>query len=216
MKPRTTFFSSFVISISRSGRSVSRNALARSSSSFSFSSSGVFFLSRSFFMRSRRASTCPRSLTIRSNSTLVMSRSGSSSAGVCNRVVFKGAQHVDQGIDSAQVGKICGLLQSLLPNRAHVGKLDLRVHQFARVALRGQPVEPVIGNRGDADVRLARVGAAVGDIRAGQNLEQRGLAHLGQAYDSSLHIDMYRFRFMSQQPALETRASSSMINERRD
>ncbi len=124
-----------------------------------------------------------------------MSRIGSSEPPACgDGVVLKDAQHVDQGIDAAQVGKIGGLLQSLLPDCAHVGVLHLGVNEFARVALRGQPVETVVGNRGDADVRLARVGAAVRDIRAGENLEQRGLAHLGQTDDSSLHIDIYRFR----------------------
>ena len=194
MKPRTTFFSSFVISISRSGRSVSRNALVRSSSSFSFSSSGVLLLEQILLhpLQPRFHLSQVADHQVELDVGDVANRI-ERAAGVRNRVILKDAQHVDQRIDRAQVGKISGLLQRLLPNRAHVGILHLRVNQFARIALRRQPVQPVVGNRGDADVRLARVGAAVGDIRAGKYLEQRGLAHLGQADDSSLHIDIYRF-----------------------
>ena len=109
-------------------------------------------------MRSSRASTCPRSLTIRSNSTLAISRTGSSVPPTCAiGVVLKDAQHVHQRIDAAQVGEIGGLLQSLLPNGAHVGELHLGVDQLARIALRRQPVQPVVRNRGNANVRLARV-----------------------------------------------------------
>ena len=126
IKPRTIFFSSFVISISRRGRSLSRNTLVRSRSSFSFSNSGVFFLSRSFFMRSRRASTCPRSLTIRSNSTLEISRIGvQRTAGVCNGVVLKDAQHVDQCIDSRAGSPDTRSLSELPAHRTHVGVLHL-------------------------------------------------------------------------------------------
>jgi hypothetical protein len=33
----------------------------------------------------------------------------------------------------------------------------------------------------------------MGDIGVSEDFEQRGLAHLGQTDDSSLHIDIYRF-----------------------
>jgi len=61
-------------------------------------------------------------------------------------------------------------------------------------------------------VRLTRVGAALRDIGAGKDCEQRGLAHLGQTDDSSLHIDIYRFRLRS----LEHTRPIYMINERSD
>ena len=77
MKPRTRFLSSGVISISRSGRSVSRWTLARFSRSCSRSSSAVFIFFKSFSTRSSRFSTCPKSLTIRSKSIFLISRSGS-------------------------------------------------------------------------------------------------------------------------------------------
>ncbi len=93
------------------------------------------------------------------------------------------------------------------------------MNQFARVTLRGEPVEAVVGNGGDTNVRLARVGAAVRDIRSGENFEQRSLAHLGQTDDSSLHIDIYRFRvtvspdFLAQLTDLQKNGAISMIND---
>jgi hypothetical protein len=68
-------------------------------------------------------------------------------------------------------------------------------------------------------MRLARIRAAVRNIRPGKDLEQRSFAHLRQANNSSLHIDIYRFCFAHQSRTISGIDSrdydmfSSMINE---
>ena len=77
MKPLMSFFSSLVISSSRSGCSFSSDSFERISSACSRSNSPVRPFFRSFSTRSRRFSTWVRSLIMRSNSTFLMSRRGS-------------------------------------------------------------------------------------------------------------------------------------------
>jgi len=102
--PRTSFFSSAVSSISRSGLWASVCALQRSSSACSRSSSAVFCFFMSLATRSSRFSIWLRSLTISSISTLPMSRSGSIGP-TWGCVVLEGAQHVDDRVHIAQAGE---------------------------------------------------------------------------------------------------------------
>jgi len=50
-------------------------------------------------------------------------------------------------------------------------------------------IEPLVGNFGDSDVRLARIGvAAIFELGFREDLEERSLAYLGQADDASFHL----------------------------
>src|SRR6266853_3119623 len=62
------------------------------------------------------------------------------------------------------------------------------MRELLRVVLGSQAVQAVVRDLGDAQMRLARVGVpARGDVHFGENFEQRCLAHLRQADDSSFH-----------------------------
>ena len=83
---------------------------------------------------------------------------------------------------------VSSFLQRVLADRADVHVFDRRVRQLLRVVERGQAVEAVVWNLGDADVRLARVGVSLRrQMRLGQNTKQRCLAYLGQANDAGFH-----------------------------
>ena len=98
-----------------------------------------------------------------------------------------------QRIHIAQVADVGAFFERFLADGADVDVFDGGVGELLRVVQRGQPVEAVVGNFGDADVGLARVGIGlVGKIRLGENAEQRCLAYLGQANDASFHRDSRR------------------------
>src|SRR5271169_5375614 len=61
------------------------------------------------------------------------------------------------------------------------------MRQLLGIVERGQAVEAVVGNLGDADVRLARVAGLRRKMRLGQNAKQRCLAYLGQADNAGFH-----------------------------
>ena len=188
MKPLMSFFSSAVISSSRSGCSFSSASFDRSSSACSRSSSLVRPFFRSFSTRSSRFSTCVRSLTIRSNSTLFDVAQRIDRPHMRNRVVLKRAQHVNQRIHVAQVGQERSLLQRLLPDRRHVHVFHRREGGLLRRVERRELVQPLVGHARHADVRLARIRAPrSSSFGLGQNFEQRSLAHLRQADNASLH-----------------------------
>ena len=111
-------------------------------------------------MRSRRLSIWMRSLTMRSSFDVAGVAQGIDGPDVRDRVVVEGAQNVSEGVDVAKVGEEGGLLQRLLADGGNVGVLDLRMHELARVEQLGKAVEAVVGNGGDADVGLARIGVA--------------------------------------------------------
>src|SRR5215472_1063400 len=109
-------------------------------------------------------------------------------ADVRDRWIVEGAQHMSQGVHSAQVGKKSGFLERLLTDRSNVNVLDRGVRQLLGVVLYGQAVQAVVGNLGDPQMGFARVGeGAAGNIRLGEDLEQRCLAYLRQADNAGFH-----------------------------
>ena len=78
-------------------------------------------------------------------------------ADVRNLIAFKRPQHVDERIYLAQMANVGGLFQRFLADGAYVDVFDRGVSQLFRVVERGQFVEPLVGDLGDSDVRLARV-----------------------------------------------------------
>ena len=133
---------------------------------------------------------------MRSKSTFWMSRSGIDLADVRDGGIVEGADHVRDGVHLADVGDDgvaqagAGLGLGLRGVRRHGGNVHVLhrgVHQLARVVERGEAVEAVVGDLGDADVRFARIGVRGRELRLGQDLEQRRLAYLRQADDSGLH-----------------------------
>ena len=89
-----------------------------------------------------------------------MSRSGSISATSGTAGSSKHAHHVGQRVDLAQVADVGGFLERVLPDRADVDVFHGGVRQLLRVVERGQAIEAVVRNLGDADVRLARIRVA--------------------------------------------------------
>ena len=105
-----------------------------------------------------------------------------------NGVVLEGAHHVRQRVNVAQVGGEGGLVQRLLAERRDIGILNAGVDQLLGVVERGQAIETVVGDLGDAEMRFARIAMrALRHRLLGQHDEQRCLAHLRQAYDSGFH-----------------------------
>ena len=157
MKPRTRFLSSGVISISRSGRSVSRCALARFSSSCSRSISADFIFFRSFSHALQPLLHLAEIVDDEVEVDVLDVAQRIDGPDVRNGVVLEGAHHVGQRVNVAQVGGEGGLVQRLFAERGDVGILHAGVDQLLRVVERGQAVEPVVGNLGDAEMRLARI-----------------------------------------------------------
>ena len=87
----------------------------------------------------------------------LMSRSGSIGPNVRNGVVLEGANHVRQGVHIAQVGGESSFVQRLLAERRDVSILDAGVHQLLGVVERGQAIETIVGDFGDAEMGLARI-----------------------------------------------------------
>src|SRR5437899_10363765 len=91
-----------------------------------------------------------------------------------------------QSVDLAKVADVGGFLQCVLTDCAHVHVFDRGVRELLRVVERGQAIEAVVRNLGDADMSLARIGLGR-EMSLGENLKQRCLAYLRQADDSSFH-----------------------------
>ncbi len=104
-----------------------------------------------------------------------------------DRRIVEDAHHMSQRIDIAQVGGEGGFLQSFLAEGGDVGVLDAGMHQLLGVVERGQAVEPVVGNFGDTEVRLARIARTLRDVLPGEHDEERSFAYLRQADDSGFH-----------------------------
>ena len=161
--------------------------LARFNNSNSRSVPADFIFFMSFSTRSSRFSTWPRSLTIKSKSMFLMSRSGSIGPTWGIGVIFESADHVSQRVYVAQVRGKRRFVQSLFAQGRDIGVLHAGMDQFLRVVERRQTVQAVVGNLGDAQMRLARIAAALRHLLLGQHYEQRGFAYLRQAYDSGFH-----------------------------
>ena len=114
-------------------------------------------------------------------------------ADVGDGSVFKGANHVGQRVDVAQVPDVGGLFQSFLADGADVHVFDRSVGELLGVVERRELVKAVVGDFGDSDVGLARVGVGwLGKMRLGENAEQRCLAYLGQANNAGFHKEALR------------------------
>ncbi len=188
MKPRTRFLSSGVISISRSGRSVSRCALARNSSSCSRSISSDFIFLQVLLDALQPLLHLAEVVDDEVEVDVLDVAQGIDWPDVRNGVVFEGAHHVRQRVDIAQVGGEGSLVQRFFRQRGHVGVFHARMDEFLRVVEGGQAVEAVVGNFGHAEVRLARIAMrALRHLLLRKHDEQRCFAYQRQADDAGFH-----------------------------
>ena len=74
-------------------------------------------------------------------------------------------------INVAEMGDVAGFLQRVLSNGAEIHVLNRSMSQLLGVALCGQAVETIVGNFGDADVGVARIGLGGGKRCLGENRE---------------------------------------------
>ena len=109
-------------------------------------------------------------------------------------VVVKAAHDVHHGVDLADVRQEL-VAESLAAGRAahqsrDIDKLDDRRRVFLGMMHLREHVQPVIRHGNDADVRLDRAERIVRRLRAraGDGVEQRGLADVRQSDDTQLHI----------------------------
>ena len=107
-------------------------------------------------------------------------------------VVLETAQHMDDGVDLADVGEELVAQAFALRCAAHeAGDVDEgqpRRDDLRRLADRGELVEPRIGHRDLADIRLdgaERIVRRLRRRRLGQRVEQGRLADIGQADDTA-------------------------------
>ena len=108
--------------------------------------------------RSSRFSIWLRSLTIRSISTLPMSRRGSMGPTWGMVSSSKARSTWMMASTLRRLVQERGFLQRLFADGGQVGVLHRRVDGLARVGLRGEFVQAGVGHAGDADVGLARSG----------------------------------------------------------
>ena len=167
------FLSSGVISISRSGFSVSRCALALMSKLVFFFEFGRSHLLQIFFQALETLFDLAEVADHQVEFDVLDVAQRIDRADVRDGVVFKGAQHVGEGVDLAQVADVGGLLQRFLADGADVDVLDGGVGELLGVVEGGQAVQAVVGNLGDADVRLARIGQACAESAALVSMRNR-------------------------------------------
>ena len=105
-------------------------------------------------------------------------------------LVVKAADHVDHRVGLPDVGQEL-VAQPLAPagplhQARDVHELDHRRGLLVRLVHLRQPVQPPVGHRHHAHVGVYGAEGVVGALRpgAGNGVEQGGLAHVGQPYDS--------------------------------
>ena len=102
-------------------------------------------------------------------------------------VVDERPEHEHDGVDLADVGEELVAetlaLAGTLDEPADVDDLDRGVDDVLRLRHRGEPIEPVVGDLGDADVRILRGERVRGGERttAGECVVERTLARVGEA-----------------------------------
>ena len=82
---------------------------------------------------------------------------GVNGSDVRNRIVFKGAHHVNDRVHLAQMAEVGRLLQCLLPDGTEINVVNRRVRKLFWIVLRREPVETVVGNFCNSDVCVAWV-----------------------------------------------------------
>src|SRR3546814_5159853 len=117
-------------------------------------------------------------------------------------VILETAQDMDDRIDFADVAEELVAEPFALRRAAHeagdVDEGELRRDDLLAARDAGQLVEPRIGDRDVADVRLDRSEGIVGRLRRrgfGQRVAQGGLADVGQASDPAFETHKNSVRF---------------------
>ena len=105
---------------------------------------------------------------------------------VRDRLVAKRPDHVHESVGRLVAGDVHERGGAGAARRDDVGELDRRRHPLARVVHRGQDVETGVGHLGNADHGLGLPVSAGGVLGARHQLEERGLACRGQAYEGSV------------------------------
>ncbi|MCY1171975.1 hypothetical protein D9M73_121010 [compost metagenome] len=107
-------------------------------------------------------------------------------------VILEAAQHMHDRVDFADIAEELVAEAFALGRAAHqpgnVDKAQLRLDDLLRSRDRGEFVEPGVGHRDVADVRLDRAERIVRRLRRRglrQRIEQGGLADIGQPDDST-------------------------------
>ena len=105
---------------------------------------------------------------------------------------FEAAQHMDDGVDLADVGEELVAealaLRGAADQAGNVDELELGLDLVGRFGDLGDPVEPRIGHRDPPDIGLDRAERIIGRLRRrrlGQRVEQGGLADIRQPDDSA-------------------------------
>ncbi len=127
------FLSSGVISISRSGRSVSRCTLARFSRSILALGLGRLHLLQVFLDALQPLLHLAEIVDDEVEINVLNVAQRIDCADVRDGVVLEGANDVGQRINIAQVGGEGSLVQRFLAKRRDIGILDAGMHQFLRV-----------------------------------------------------------------------------------
>ncbi len=114
-------------------------------------------------------------------------------------VILEAAQHMDDGVDLADVGEELVAEPFALGGAAHqagdVDEADAGRDDLLRLGDRGDLLQARIGHRHLAGVRLDGAERIVGGLRRrrpGQGVEERRLADVGQADDAAFETHCVR------------------------
>ena len=107
-------------------------------------------------------------------------------------IILETAQHMDDGIDLADIAEKLVAKALALARPAHeacnVDKAQLRLDDLRRTANFGNGLQARIGHRDIADIRFNRAKRIIRRLRRRrlcQRVEQRGLAHIRQPDNSA-------------------------------
>jgi hypothetical protein len=78
-----------------------------------------------------------------------------------NGRIVKSAEHVRHRIYLAQVAKVGGLLQRLLPDSSQINVFDGSMSQFLGIEEGGEPVEAIVGYLRNPNVSFTWIGERV-------------------------------------------------------
>ena len=87
-----------------------------------------------------------------------------------------------------KVADVAALFERILADCANIHVFDGSMGQLLGIVERGQAIEAVVRHFGDSDVGFTRIGVRLlGQMRFGENAEERCLAYLRQANDAGFH-----------------------------